>query len=67
VDTVGPIGTFGYQRYLRPPPQRLPGRVTATTGDADALRVGAGSGGPGFGGKAFDSLASRPAPWVDRW
>ncbi len=52
---AGPIGTFGYQRYLRPPPQRLPGRVTATTGDADALGVGGGSGGPGFGGKAFDS------------
>ncbi len=25
---AGPIGTSGYQRYLRPPSERLPGRVS---------------------------------------
>jgi len=59
---AGPIGTFGYQRYLRPPSERLPGRVTATTGDAAALGVSAGSGGPGFGGKPFDSYVASTGP-----
>jgi hypothetical protein len=59
---AGPIGTFGYQRYLRPPAERLPGRVTATTGDAAALDVGAGSGGPAYGGKPFDSYVVSTGP-----
>ncbi|HEV8115306.1 MAG TPA: hypothetical protein VGP53_03640, partial [Acidimicrobiales bacterium] len=52
---AGLIGTSGYQRFLRPPSERLPGRVTATTGDATALELRAGSGGPAYGGKPFDS------------
>ena len=52
---AGPIGTFGYQRYLRSPSARLAGRVTATTGDVIALDASAGSGGPAFGGKLFES------------
>ncbi|HEV8116201.1 MAG TPA: hypothetical protein VGP53_08190, partial [Acidimicrobiales bacterium] len=61
-EPAGPIGTFGYQRYLRPPAERLPGRVTATTGDAAALDVGAGSGGPAYGGKPFDSYVVSTGP-----
>jgi hypothetical protein len=59
---TGPIGTFGYQRYVRPPSDRLPGRVTATTGDAAVLEVAAGSGGPAFGGKPFDSYVVATGP-----
>lgn len=59
---AGPIGAFGYQRFTRAPAQRLPGRVTATTGDVAALDVRPGSGGPGYGGKPFDAYIVSTGP-----